>query len=489
MRIIDMTNCFTGLSLSFMLIWILFVAQPCGAFDPFNGPVITHEDSLLASAFWKEGARNELGSRGPDFGFVLEALKRAIEYHSFDLELHQLRFDVLQRVGSRDELLAAISEALVYFPCLTELWEKKARILLETGEIERANVALDSLLTIDPKRLDIWLQKLELYRNTGYKKRAYVAVSRALELAPDREDLWSEKKSLCLFFDDLDACLRFFESRIEAFPDKKDYRLEYITYLENHRLPLKADSVYQKLLERWPEDERRWEERSHLLARNEKWDEYLSAVNRNIAAQPDNVRMRIEKLSALERSGLLAEMESETLEIFKRDTKPLTREFVYSSLGNAYLRVHQWQKALQIANRAIAEFPKSGWTWYLRGQLGKFVDRRIEQQLSDLDSAIIRYGVDSKGLPAYPDAYLRKCIVLRDAGQLEEALAIVEDLLAKKDNWPRVWRIKGVLLNELGRPEEALDCLEKELKNYPNDKVTLGLQRLIRQKVSEQQKR
>ena len=61
----------------------------------------------------------------------------------------------------------------------------------------------------------------------------------------------------------------------------------------------------------------------------------------------------------------------------------------------------------------------------------------------------------------------RKCLCLAHLGRHREALQLVQVPLEKRRGWAAGWLAKAKVLLDLGRYQEALDCLEDDGKSLP----------------------
>jgi len=117
--------------------------------------------------------------------------------------------------------------------------------------------------------------------------------------------------------------------------------------------------------------------------------------------------------------------------------------------------------AERFLRRAVEARPAStdandAWTTFLIGQ-----NRTAE--------AVEAYDAWLGKQPANPIALMGKAIVLSGEGQYEDALWLVENIVRDDPGHRDGLYLKGELLVELGRPEEAVDAMNDLLAQYPDD--------------------
>lgn len=68
---------------------------------------------------------------------------------------------------------------------------------------------------------------------------------------------------------------------------------------------------------------------------------------------------------------------------------------------------------------------------------------------------------------------------------VEQAAALLEDVLRKHPNHARAWYFKGIVLQHLGRADEAIPCFEKVLQQHPDDGVAWYILGMCKQRVGQ----
>ena len=144
-------------------------------------------------------------------------------------------------------------------------------------------------------------------------------------------------------------------------------------------------------------------------------------------------------------------------------------------LGMAQLRLRDPQRAILAAKRAIALNPGH-------------VDARtflawIELEVrGDADAAINEYQKIVELHPELPDAYSNLAVAHKRKGNLEQALANLDQALARKPDYPAALTTRGGILAEEGRWVEARRDFEAALKLDPRDDGALyGLSQALRE--------
>ena len=89
-----------------------------------------------------------------------------------------------------------------------------------------------------------------------------------------------------------------------------------------------------------------------------------------------------------------------------------------------------------------------------------------------------------KQYPEEPQAYLNLAYAAREAGQSEEALDAVDEVLKRSGDWPPVTMLKVEILRELGRDAEAVTILRRAVQKTGAGEL-LGMRRILVELLSK----
>jgi tetratricopeptide (TPR) repeat protein len=88
--------------------------------------------------------------------------------------------------------------------------------------------------------------------------------------------------------------------------------------------------------------------------------------------------------------------------------------------------------------------------------------------------------------PAQADEVLERAVSAYEEDRLEEALAACGEALAMDPRWPAALNLRGLVLERLGRPHEAMEAFEAAVQHGPAfQEARQNLQRLQRKSDTE----
>jgi tetratricopeptide (TPR) repeat protein len=130
--------------------------------------------------------------------------------------------------------------------------------------------------------------------------------------------------------------------------------------------------------------------------------------------------------------------------------------------------------AVRVAEKLLARDKNDAAAWALKGRAleasgalargavcvgtGLMIEGRLEEALEALDRAV-------RAAPGQTAAWCNRAVVLERLGRPEDALACYDEAIARNRGLPVLWHNKGNLLfGVLGRREEAIACYRREVK-------------------------
>jgi len=134
------------------------------------------------------------------------------------------------------------------------------------------------------------------------------------------------------------------------------------------------------------------------------------------------------------------------------------------NLGNAYLRQQKLSQAMNCYQEALKIDPNHP---EANNQLGNLLVYKRQYDL-----AIDHFQRAIEARPNYTHPYKNMAIALANKGQLDEARQQLYKLLEIDPQFPEARRLIGDFYRDEGRLKEAVQEYDKELRKYPNDKVT-----------------
>ncbi|BAX61427.1 tetratricopeptide repeat protein [Burkholderia stabilis] len=133
--------------------------------------------------------------------------------------------------------------------------------------------------------------------------------------------------------------------------------------------------------------------------------------------------------------------------------------------GDALLALGQYDAALAAYDRALVREPAHAAAWCKRGE----TLRRLERPADALISIERALRIDAND----PAAHTERGHALRALGHREQALRSYQLAMVVRGKTPDLVYACGVVMTELGRPADALACLDEGLGRLPNDEQLL----------------
>jgi tetratricopeptide (TPR) repeat protein len=218
------------------------------------------------------------------------------------------------------------------------------------------------------------------------------------------------------------------------------------------------------------------------LFNNSSFEGALQAFNKAVDLDSGNATLWLHKAQVHEFMGDRSAAEvayNEALNLTDEDLQEnpddadawWNRGVILDSLDRQTEAKEAREKAVQVYNQSLASNPEDGETWFKMAEVLVSLNRK--------DEAIAAYeksiGMNSSkaGMAAISISHL-----LAEVGRYDEALVASDRALnlTSPDNIQDrmlVLDIKGVILEEAKRPEEALQVFDEALKLYPGDRTSL----------------
>ncbi len=144
----------------------------------------------------------------------------------------------------------------------------------------------------------------------------------------------------------------------------------------------------------------------------------------------------------------------------------------YMNRGIAHLESGQVEKALQDFSESL-RLESNPLCYYNRAQAW-LAKRALEQAVADLDEVV-------RLAPQDVEAYNMRAIVLSEQGAYERALADIDRAIEM--GHPSGHQNKAVILEMAGREAEAMACWDQVLKGNPRDALALCRRGLLLERV------
>lgn len=275
--------------------------------------------------------------------------------------------------------------------------------------------------------------------------------------------------------------------------------------------------VVENALSLHPDDEYVFFVKALVLDDMGQKQEVLEFIEEAISRLPESGWLWYLKGAFLENVDESFKSYDKALELLK-DGPPGIRHLIFFDRAALYARGKRFEEALESATKSVELNPQCAGGWALKGillgELGRIpealgcIEKAIELD-SDLDVAWFQKGVTLSALdpthadeaiscydktielnPKFAEAYFNKGKLLYiEKKDYEKALATLDKGLEIDNKQPCGWCDRGVVLNRLGRNEEALESFKKTLELGPPKKcyqafenMAIVLRNLERQK-------
>lgn len=323
----------------------------------------------------------------------------------------------------------------------------------------------------------------EIYYNLGmiYEEsdNALLAIrnySKAILKNPLRPDIRLHKASLYIATRQYEEALQTLEELIEVCPDLFDaYHLSVGVYCLLNRLD-EAQKILDKAAQLFPEDIGILYDKIQILTARGKLDESLELIEKaqdmeDHEQEIRNLTFEKAKIYALKEDIQQAIHYFEQLKSFETEEVKDYEGRYY--LMNAYLSMENYEEVLSNAEVLIGDPEQSSYciaAFYYKAfslaKLGK--TQQAEQSYREAIKILRSITIAS---PGSLDAYMFRVMCHKDLKEYEKALELVDYVILLKNDNVEAHGLKGVLLDALGRKEEA----EKEIKIAKQYKPDLNI--------------
>ncbi len=269
------------------------------------------------------------------------------------------------------------------------------------------------------------------------------------------EDLRSEGQKL-LKEGNAGGAVVFFKNALEKDPADFSSRLNLAkAYVKLGKLP-QADDELQKCLRQKPDDRELNMELAMLYLAENKLEKALVHVRKaEEAGQPDAASR---ELAGIAYSLLKQHTEAEAALKASLELEP-KRESATLALARLYLAIREPEKALELADRALAENPDSLNAIFLRAELA--------MRMNDLERAVKLYSLVTQLAPRNGDArYMLGSLYLR-LGEDGKALVELERMRENMSGDARLFMLEGLYAYQTGKYAEAAGYFQNSVNAFP----------------------
>jgi tetratricopeptide (TPR) repeat protein len=303
-----------------------------------------------------------------------------------------------------------------------------------------------------------------LHEENGEFDMAIRNYSKAIMRDAFRPDIRIRKARLLLQGNHYPEALQTLDETILTNPDVfEGYHLKFSVLMQLKQYD-KAEEVLKTAMELFPKDPGFAVDKVSLLTELKKFDEAFAVLDQleHAGETDDSVRRRI----YMERAQIYAALDDvkSAIEALGQAKALSEKSCVFDAevlflLANCHLSTGEYEKVLDYA-REIMEKAETGYiketARYFEPLALKMLGR-MDEALPKYKDAINEYRNQSLTAPGNLDAYLLRIMCLRDIGQYDKALELIDYVISLQPERaePRLLRI--TILEALGRTKEAAE--------------------------------
>lgn len=379
-----------------------------------------------------------------------------------DPGLYFLMAEEAEALGKEDAVLKYYLKALSLDPTSAYLCTRIGLLLARDRRLADALIMGRLAVIFDPDYAEAHSLQGKIFTVTGDRARAVEAYNRALELQPDEKDLYIFIGSLQAsrrLFDDAE---KTFKRMIERFSqDKEGYFYLGRIYVEKKEYD-KAVKAFEELLDR----------RSGVAARAHVELGTIYNVQKNYAKAEEHFRAAVN----LDTFSLTARLNlAQTLAQQKKyeEAYKAFEELSRLAPSNLSIRIKmalilalqsQYDKAKELLNSILQVKP--GWD-QVRFQLG-----RVLKEQGKLEQAEKEFEQIPKTAPTYLQSRIVMSLMFLKERQYAKAIRYVDEAVSAEPEDPDLYHLKGSILEELTRYQEAVESYHKAFELVPADTPT-----------------
>ncbi|MCL2391604.1 MAG: tetratricopeptide repeat protein [Oscillospiraceae bacterium] len=298
----------------------------------------------------------------------------------------------------------------------------------ENGDFETALRNYSKAIMRDALRPDIRIRKVLVLIKLGQTPEALQALDETILSNPDVSEGYHLKFSILLDMHRFKEAEEVLNHAMEMFPGNIDFVLDKVTLL----IELKKN-----------------DEASTLLNEVERIGNLTDSALRNIYL----VRARIHTMCEDVNSAI---SELNKADVLTRKNGTPDSEVLFL-MSHCYLAAEDFEKLLECSREIINNSENEYFTNAARYYEPLALKRlgRMDEAFPIFQEAISEFRNQALATPGNLDAYLLRCLCLKDSNQCDHALELIDYVITLTPENPEPRMIRAAILEELGRLDEA----------------------------------
>ena len=385
------------------------------------------------------------------------------------------KFRMLGAENHWEEAIAALEQAISFDPQSDYLQLILARAYLHRQQPEQAVAVLEALLARDPENATGHELLGEVF---SFQQKYVPAINhfrRALQLDPDNAVLPLRLAMALTRLERQEEAITVLETLLEQHPEGDLARLNLARLYLLEKQTDKAAAAYRQLLKRQPDQEQVILEFGELLEQEDSaaaFELYQSFIDQN----PRGGAVRQQLAQYL--------LEQNQLDDALVQLKVIQQQFpdnlkIINQIGLVQLELEQWVEAENTFRLLLeSKDDQENRRYYLSlalSEQGKFSE------------AIAALEPLSSASPIYTEAALQLAYLYKQADQNDQAISILQQLLAQGVERPDLYYYLVVFLDDSGDYEQAVDVALIGDEKYPEDVRLLYQLGVLYEKMEQHQ--
>jgi len=376
-----------------------------------------------------------------------------------DPGFYYLMAEQSEALGDAEGVLTYYKKALALDPTSAYLNTRIGTLLARTRKIADALVMAKAAALFDPDYDEAYTLLGRIYTVTGDRGRAVEAYTHALDLKPGDRELYVFLGSLQASQKLLAEAEKTFRKMIAQFPEEKEgYFYLGRVYVEDQQYD-KAREIFQDLLEKRGETAPQAHvELGGVYAVQKKFPEAENHFREAVKLDPFNINARVSL------GQVLASQKKyqEAYQVFE-ELSNLAPSNVSYQIKMALILAQQknFDKATEILGKVLQTKP--GWD-QVRFQLG-----RVLREQGKIEDAEREFSQIQKGQETFVNSRVMLAIMFLRTKDLGKALRYINEVVDSDTKDTDILHIKGSILEELNRYDEALKVYQRALEVEPKN--------------------
>jgi tetratricopeptide (TPR) repeat protein len=302
----------------------------------------------LGILFWRKGNLK----RALKYVLASKSIGESLADQPLIAQCHNALGLVYSELGNIDEAVEAYQSAISFSPELEFLWNNLGQLLSKNERNEEAINAFNKALLCSPRDFLSLNGIGHIYIKLGVFQNAISAFEKALDIAPNYEASWAGLGWSYLETEQLEKAEVALRKAVELNPQLIDAWKNLGKCFSKQKRDIDAIAVYRKAIEFNPQIADLWDELGKLLLQRHNYPECILAFQKVVALDPKCSEASIRLAHALFQIGdyeTSASIYEGSIPLFE---DILTRSALFNRLGDAYLYLKDYEKAIGAYKRS-----------------------------------------------------------------------------------------------------------------------------------------